>query len=252
MFSCEALKLENSLFLTILSDGLSLYHYYYKTQKYRLGLLVYITNIGTICCCKSQMPWTCMHRLKIDRSYFSSLKKVGLSTVLRSLRDLCTESPARKPHLQKWHFNSKHNLSELGSSTRRNEDSPSREALLECTSLSLLRYWSSANEEPWCLNTGRSNIPVAVVPPQSRHPSEPSSITKGLLPDSIDHEFGVDAGSQLSLLKQSSVWLPGRQPREKHCFWCLSVESWNTSTRLSCYLDLVSLCCASRLCNFEE
>ncbi|CAN7989169.1 unnamed protein product [Ixodes hexagonus] len=50
-----------------------------------------------------------------------------------------------------------------------------------------------------------SNIPVAVVPPQSRHPSEPSSITKGLLPDGIDHEFGVDAGSQLSLLKQSSV-----------------------------------------------
>lgn len=46
---------------------------------------------------------------------------------------------------------------------------------------------------------------MAVVPPQSRHPSEPSSITKGLLPDSIDHEFGVDAGSQLSLLKQSSV-----------------------------------------------
>ncbi|KAH7936597.1 hypothetical protein HPB49_001632 [Dermacentor silvarum] len=52
---------------------------------------------------------------------------------------------------------------------------------------------------------GRGHIPVAVVPPQSRHPSEPSSITKGLLPDSIDHEFGVDAGSQLSLLKQSSV-----------------------------------------------
>lgn len=50
-----------------------------------------------------------------------------------------------------------------------------------------------------------NNIPVAVVPPQSRHPSEPSSITKGLLPDGIDHEFGVDAGGQLSLLKQSSV-----------------------------------------------
>ncbi|KAK8759405.1 hypothetical protein V5799_002963 [Amblyomma americanum] len=61
---------------------------------------------------------------------------------------------------------------------------------------------SSASEKTWRAH----HIPVAVVPPQSRHPSEePSSITKGLLPDSIDHEFGVDAGSQLSLLKQSSV-----------------------------------------------
>lgn len=53
--------------------------------------------------------------------------------------------------------------------------------------------------------TNRGNIPIAVVPPQSRFPAELGLTTKGLLPDSIDHEFGVDAGSQLSLLKQSSV-----------------------------------------------